>query len=66
MLLAKYFSLNFLFPEMEVTREDSDDDNWQEKENSRTVSVKFSDDYDAEKEDGNKEVRCLLFSKEFH
>lgn len=44
---------------MEVTRDESDDENWQEKENSRTVSVKFSDDYDAEKEDGNKEVKNL-------
>lgn len=46
--------------EAEMRREESDDEGWQEKEASRTVSVKFTDDYDAEKEDGNKEVRISL------
>jgi len=42
--------------EMVMRNDESDEEHWQEREASRTVSVKFSDAYDAEKEDGNKEV----------
>lgn len=40
--------------------EESDEDGWQERETSRTFSVKFPDDLDTEKEDMSKEVFFIL------